>query len=539
MKARRNLVVGILLVAVLSVVMACDVVDEINRMFFPDPDEQYRGYETEISSSPTTLTKAPWRSELDIQNPEKDRLLIKARTPGPPFPSYATITWTSAKWGDMMDNVKASHSQYQTVNEKDDLGLYRVQWKLPVNTTTGETEQVEISYDFHSDSLERLDSFTVQSDQDQEPETRTIFRKPPTSGRQASTDRSLPSWPAAPRAGAYELWEVWISHQPSSDLTLTANRCEDWKGVLQNGRAFMALRFPVALPSVVATQVYTMPISFSKAFSPTLSLVNTDTFATLLSVPLEYKPAYLGFMENELPEAPGEHWLSLGAVITPTIDCSALPDVPEWWFETSFYMDLGGGTDPPELPLPLYYCFEGSEGPLLKNALDTGGEIYQGWDITCLGPQQVSIHSYQTAPLALQPSNSAWITSTQTISFSHSVRNRTPLTITVSVGYTSSLGLDWGIYSGAEDAPDWPLIALPDSFFLPPYETRDFWAIASVPVSAGSAMGSEVLMLTAMDINQPAHRSWATDLLWLGEWANPPPLTLQRYIFMPIIIKIP
>ncbi len=247
-----------------------------------------------------------------------------------------------------MENVRASHPLYQTENHIDDLGCYKVAWQLPVDPNTGETPQVELSYDFLSDSLERMESFTVQSDKDAEPETKTIFRLPPGNKPETGPVESVPLRPEA-QAAVYELWSVWIDNRFQSDTPMTADKCDSLMGVLQSGRAFIALRFPVASPSVAATQVYTMPISFSREYSPTLSLVQIDPYETHLSIPLEYRPAYLGFLENVMPEAPGEHWLALGTVLTPTVDCSGLPEIPQWQLETNFHLDLGGSPVPPAI----------------------------------------------------------------------------------------------------------------------------------------------------------------------------------------------
>ncbi len=151
----------------------------------------------------------------------------------------------------------------------------------------------------------------------------------------------------------------------------------------------------------------------------------------------------------------------------------------------------------------------------------------------------MSIKNFELSRLLLGPSNTAWITSTQTISFSHEVVNKGFVPITITVDYTSTLGLTWGIYSGTEEGPDLPLVPLPDTFTLKGSWSRYFWAIANVPVAPGTAMGSEMLALTATDVNRPERRSLATDLLWLGVWADPPlpPWQRQINIYLPIILK--
>ena len=340
----------------------------------------------------------------------------------------------------------------------------------------------------------------------------------------------------------YHLWEIHQWFDPV-DVTMTATLCQDWVDFWQEGTTFVALRFPDLSATPPYTGSYALPVVFRGEYSPTLHLLDDRggwPGTAILTAPLEYKPERFTFLENELPSAEGEHWLALGVSSSPPITCPEGLEIGggDWNVGVEAWLDFGGEEgDCEDCVLALYYCYEGEEAPLSSalraQALGAGlgATSYQGWGITCMGPHPLRLRGGGTPDPAfvLYGMHTADISPTQTISFSHAVRNLGSDPVAVTLDYTSSLGVPWGIYSGTEDGPDLPLVPITESFTLSPElewpaNTRHFWMIAEVPTGA---QGAETLLITATDVTSPTLSTWTSDLLWVGDWMppSPPPAT--------------
>lgn len=381
-----------------------------------------------------------------------------------------------------------------------------------------------------------------------------------TSGASAirTSSESLPQdrWPEllvggmAPQQN-YHLWEIHQWFDPG-DVTMTATLCQDWVDFLQEGTAFVALRFPDLSATPPYTGSYALPVVFRGEYTPALHLLGdreAGPGTVILTAPLEYKPERFTFLENELPSAEGEHWLALGAPPSPPITCPDGLEIggEDWDAEFEAWLDFGGEEGAcKDCVLPLYYCYEGDEASFSSalaaraQGAGLGATSYQGWGITCMGPHPLRLRGGGTPDPAfvLYGMHTADISPTQTISFSHVIRNLGSDPVAVTLDYTSSLGVPWGIYSGTEDGPDLPLVPITGSFTLSPElewpaNTRHFWMIAEVPTGT---QGAETLLITATDVTSPALSTWTSDLLWVGDWVAPPPPWGYR-IYLPVVLR--
>ena len=336
----------------------------------------------------------------------------------------------------------------------------------------------------------------------------------------------------------YHLWEIHQWFDPG-DVTMTATLCQDWVDFLQEGTTFVALRFPDLSATPPYTGSYALPVVFRGEYSPTLHLLDDrggGPGTAILTAPLEYKPERFTFLENELPSAEEEHWLALGIPSSPPITCPEGLEIggEDWNAEFEAWLDFGGEEGAcKDCVLPLYYCYEGDEASFSSalvaraHGAGLGATSYQGWGITCMGPHPLRLRGGDAPDPAfvLYGMHTANISPPQTISFSHAIKNLGSDPVAVTLDYTSSLGVPWGIYSGTEDGPDLPLVPITGSFTLSPElewpaNTRHFWMIAEVPTGA---QGAETLLITATDVTSPALSTWTSDLLWVGDWVAPPP----------------
>jgi hypothetical protein len=339
----------------------------------------------------------------------------------------------------------------------------------------------------------------------------------------------------APQQDDYYLWETVMWHY-TEGLTLTAELCHDYAHLFDPDTAFVALRFPVQPPTLPYSAPYTLPVSFRNDASPHAVLLDERAFpvTSILTVPLEYKAQYLTFAENELPSAPGEHWLTLGAVSSPTIeiDCDSLPDLAdsEWEVRTRVWLDFGGVQDTAMgHMLPLNYCYEGQELPsAMSQALGQAGISYQGWGITCVGPHYLTLLDWPDWELTDQ--SGAWITPTQSVTFTHRIYKSTfkPLSFTLEV--SSTLDAGWVIYDGQVGQTP-----VPDPLRVDSGATHYFRVVGQAPV--GTADGSYTLFVTARtDDTLPALRR-VSDLMWVGNWVAPPGGTQSFSIYLPLVVK--
>jgi len=378
---------------------------------------------------------------------------------------------------------------------------------------------------------------------------------PPAAAVAPAASQRQPEPPArgmAPQQGYY-LWETHLWLDPTDEITMTTKLCQDMMDSAQKDTAFVALRFPVLDARPSYTRSYPLPVVFQGARSPILSLLHYDGWVptTVLTTPLEYRPERFTFLENELPAAEEEHWLALGLSSSDPITCPEELEMGggDWQIEVNMWLDFGGEKNAcADCVLPLYYCYEGQDPPLVFSLLAraSGGNAarltssqvsatpYQGQGITCIGPDPLRMMEWgaTSPPFSLAGTHMFRVSPTQTISLPHRVTNLDgPVTITLD--YASSLGLPWGIYSGTYDAPAIPLVPITGPIVLedtPP--GRYFWMIAEVPPGT---QGAETLLITATSALSPTLFAWTSDLGWVGDWTAPP-LT-KPLIYLPVVLR--
>jgi len=348
------------------------------------------------------------------------------------------------------------------------------------------------------------------------------FENPPETSR--ATKQVVKQTTAQDRAAApladYYLWETTTLYGVPGQ-TMTADLCQDDLHLLQSGKTFIALRVPIYSG--------TLPVCLDDGYAPYLNLLDERPWppTPILTTSLEYKPQYQNFAATELPAAPGEHWLTLGAVTSPAIDCNSLPALPlnEWEYQANVWLDFGGTADAGQgAVLPLYYCYEGQAPP---NA-DTAS--YQGWGITCLGPHYMTLQD-GLGNWELTGQGFGWLTPTQTISFSHTLYNWTPYPptpLTFTLAASSTLPAGWAFYADPQgQTPLTGPIRVDD--------VLEFWAFGQTP--AGAAPGAYELFITARTADTTPASQQATDLLWVGDWVAPPLPPWWRKLYLPLVLK--
>lgn len=340
--------------------------------------------------------------------------------------------------------------------------------------------------------------------------------------------------PLTPQADYY-LWQTcqWYLME---GMTMTAESCQDWVDFWQSDEVFLAARTP-----------YTQPVVFRGAYSPTLVLLDESGFppTTVLTIPLEYRPERLAFLESELPPAPGEHWLALGGVTFPTITCPSIPDLGsgEWEFLLNINFDFGGGQGVGEgNVLPQYYCYQGQAPPFfvtqLSRALGRDGAVtsYQGEGVTAVGPDHLTL--LDDFDWVLGGDLAGVVTPTLSITLSHHIGNRGhPLSpITFTLEYTSTLGDVWGIYSGTAAGPDIPLVEIGGPFRVDDWK-RYFWLIAEVPSTTADGPYNLFVTATVTDTQtvSPATASHSS-LIWVGGWVAPP-RGMPYWVYLPLVLR--
>jgi len=143
----------------------------------------------------------------------------------------------------------------------------------------------------------------------------------PAARRRFGPTYDRPVAPQDTEQNDYYLWHATRWHH-SEAVTMTTDLCQDWIDFWQTDTTFFVLRFPDLEATPPYTASYKLPVAFWGTYSPTLTLVQHGVPPThIVTVPLEYRPYYHTFLHNELPSAPGERWLALGGVTTPTIEC--------------------------------------------------------------------------------------------------------------------------------------------------------------------------------------------------------------------------
>lgn len=334
---------------------------------------------------------------------------------------------------------------------------------------------------------------------------------------------------AAPQAGEYYLRHAGIyMYNWDHNQRLTQELCEDWMRLLTSDEAFFALRCPVYPPTLSATEPYTDPFVIRGEISPTLRLIRYGPNQTLVNVPLERRPERQTFLANAMPQVPGEHWIAFGVAHDAPIACPAGLNVPGelWEWALEFYLDLGGAQDGfVGRMLPMYACFEGAARPFFMGTIGQGSGNVQGqtWGITTIGPLVLRLErEYGTGyamPIAVGGGYYAQVSAGRPVTLAHSVTNYATSAMTVTLSYSSTRSLPWGIY---EDVTGTLPITRPVRLGSQ-YNTRsrNFWVIAAIP--AGAVPGPDTLYVTATDVLSPTRSTWAASSVWVGDWVPPEP----------------
>jgi len=520
---RRNMLILVALLSLLILLPACTQAIA---------DSFIRGFTLALSAGHPPKPKPPLPQIMvtDIGGPGQNRFAIRAKALGPPYPQTVQVKW-QADYSNRVEssNVTQDYLMYHFTREAG--------WELPVDPDTGETPTVYVQYtNLWDPNVTLVDEFAVC---DREKWSAAVITRPQGDNAQA-TQAGTPlveaqsAQPSSAQDDNYYLWQLFQHIWPTSAMTMTASLCQEHMNLLQSENTFFALRFPVS-PTLPYTAPYHLPLltgPITDTYAPKLILkYSSHPYTTVLTVPLEIRSGYLGFLVNKMPQAPGERWIAMGVVTTPTVDCSSVPTMTNWMYEAELWLDLGGTREAGMgATLPFYSCYKGQ-----TLASFVGLTSYQDWGITCLGPQPIFLEDVPRIELA--GTHTGWITPTQTITFYHPIRNWTGITRTVTITYTSTPTLPWQLYTAFEADPNTlvPLtstIELPSSF----WKIRPLWAKVTVPEDASA--GAATLIITATDVTSPTLSTWTSDLVWVGEWVAPPPPPWEKYkVYLPLVIR--
>jgi len=438
----------------------------------------------------------------------------------PPYPPTVKLSWTPPK----------GVTDIYTYPTPDPGGPPFVWSQLAVDPATGRAEEVIVHCTAPPDlPTGGVHTFTVEAGGQRE--SRSAYGL----GAETAALAQGAGPPVAALNSTSYLWEIteWYGWK---GMAMTSSLCQSLIETVQDDRSFIAVRFPVFPPTTTASAPYALPIVYRGSYSPTLSLVRYSPNETLLSLPLDYRPERFTFLEEELPSAPGEHWLALGVPADITDACPPALDIPagDWEFEVDGALDFGGELDTcAGCELQMYYCYEGQQSSFLPAAsgaaLATGlaHSAYQG--ITCLGPHYLRLGASRWD---LAEASAAVVTPTMPISLHHYIFNSGSGTVTAALECTSTLGIGWSLYSGDQDSPN---LSTPISGPIEiGHAGLHFWLI-SAPVPEIGLAGPHTVYVTATDVNAPQETRHTTDLLWIGEWGAPP--TVDFRVYLPRVLR--
>lgn len=351
--------------------------------------------------------------------------------------------------------------------------------------------------------------------------------------------------PAADAASSGKVWQIvrWLDFPGE---TMTTAKCTQWINLLRSDQAFVALRVPVAASEVVSHAV-SVPLLLSGDFVPQMQIWRYTPYPskTVYSTTLQLRPDRLETLANILPQAEGERWLALG--VPP--DAPACADginqaAKTWSFGARIFLDLSRQTNScVGCTLPFYFCYAGQDEPLTAQTMPlalalAGGDAnvatYQGYGITCMGPQSMQLITNLIWKLGGAATDI--VTPTQSLRFLHTLKNSTGSSQSYNLTAESGLRVAWRFYGGTADAPNLQLpITLPMA--VANNELKYFWVISD-PLPANTPHGPYNLRLTAAPVSAPADVQWTADTIWVGDWVAPPEgPPVRRYVYMPIVFK--
>lgn len=356
----------------------------------------------------------------------------------------------------------------------------------------------------------------------------------------AESSGAAPVGPAAP----YSWWasELWF-YDPSGETPLDTTTCQQWADFLQDGSAFVAIRFPVATVSGTEASFRIPTVHRTKANQyPRFALLDERgayPFPELATVPLGHNPTFSTFAAKNLPAAPGEGWFALsGAPVTPVTCANGIQITGGKW-EAYVYtpIDMGGtATMGENAVLQTYGCYKGSEAPFfMASAAAAAGALgvlstVREDDITCIGPVPIRLlgDGQASPPFLITGPGVVNAMPGEPLAFHHMIelRGRSPQTITLAVA--SSKGLTWGLFEGNDEAPNLSRpITKPVNVSEAMY---DFWVAGTVP--EGTPSCGETITVTGTSSLAPTAPTWNTDLVMIGEWV--PPEAPSHTVWVPV-----
>lgn len=254
-------------VAVLFVTLACDL-----------PDFS-KFWDSEDSPRPVSQPEPPKRHSLQIESYSVNRFRITVGSPGPPYPKYVELKWTTGG-----DGIHASHQQYLTGQERryESTTTY---WRLPVDPATGKTETVIVSYDLTSSYDSTSNSFQAYSDMYEERSRQDFSQSNSWDGSRTGVASAAPSGCSDAGADAYYRWGLHRYLYPGGETAMTPALCETWRDLAQSEQTFFALRFPILPPPLAGTEPYTLPLVIGGLDGSSAALAH-DPGGSLLPTPL-------------------------------------------------------------------------------------------------------------------------------------------------------------------------------------------------------------------------------------------------------------
>jgi hypothetical protein len=249
-------------------------------------------------------------------------------------------------------------------------------------------------------------------------------------------------------------------------ITMTTELCQDYVRNGQSTNQFLAWRVPVST-TIVPGQAYVLPLVFTPAISPTLSMYWLG--AREFTMPLELRWDAMQWAEAHLPAAAGAMWLALGVDRAQPLTCPDHLTLPadRWSFLLETTLDLSRLPDACDgCELTTYACYKtGASSTLLAALAATGVGLGQarvyGAGVACLGPDATTLLQgpgwfLNSATLLTT------ISATQPITVRHWVENYTGVTQTRTLTHTSDLtGAAWRAYPSRPDNVGAPDLAAP------------------------------------------------------------------------------